>query len=517
MDGEGGPPTIGDICLDGGRLLAVGGAWPGEAMQVIDVGGRVVSPGFIDLHTHSDVSLLSSPGAISAVEQGITTQQVGLCGFSAAPIAKRPPADSVDDPIFGFPDVPITWSSLSEYRDLLEAARPATNVAMLVGHNTVRREVMGLNDRQPDETDMRAMARAVEEALDAGARGLSTGLTYPPGAYAEREEIVRLAELIGDRGMYHTHMRYARHGQPGAVMSSLQEAIDTANQARVRLNVSHLYPHPGDTEDEAGRLLDKIDAARHDGIDVAFDVTVFTRGGGAFAQQLPRWAKSGGGNAIKGLLTDPSLRRRLFDEMTGPDVPAWKLDWGDRIVVKTASHQLAAMVGHSLSDLAARQGRHPLDVAFDLLLEDPQVWMAASSKRQADLDTMLTHSLAVPITDGLSAHPQLHRAQGLMPKTFGTFPHFFGRYVRDQSVVSLSDGIRRATKLPAERMGLHDRGRLLPGLAADVVVFDPTSIANQAGDSTPWMRPTGVEHVFVNGVHTVSDGAATGRRAGQVL
>jgi N-acyl-D-amino-acid deacylase len=519
VDGSGSPPVQGDVAIQGDRILAVGGRWSGPVGMEISVTGQVVAPGFVDLHTHSDISLLSAPDCISAVEQGITTQQVGLCGHSAAPLTLGGQSNALsEDPIFGYPDVDVTWTTVTGYLDAVRRVRPATNVMTLVGHNTIRRETIGLDDREATTGEVAAMVGAVGDALAEGAAGFSSGLTYVPGTFAGTDELVALVRESARGGRpYHTHMRYRRHGHPGAVRASLEEAISTAAAAGARLNVSHLYPHPGDAPDEAERLLAMIEDARRRSQDVTFDVTVFTRGGGAFSQQLPAWAKAGGAAEIRRRMADLATRRRLLEEMTGADVPAWKRDWGDRIVVKTSSPQLSGAVGRSLAELGGRSGRSPLDVAFDLLAEDPQVWLAAHSKRQADLEKMLAHPVAVPVTDGLAAHPERHRSLGLMPKTFGTFPHYFGFYVRERAILPLAEGVRRATALPAERMGLTDRGRLATGWGADITTFNPSLIANQADDVHPWTRPSGIGHVFVNGVLAVRDGVATGARGGRVL
>ena len=515
-DGNGGPATVGDVGVDGGWIVALEPRLPdGIGHEEIDAAGLAVAPGFIDLHTHSDVSLLSEPGCISAIEQGVTTQAVGLCGFSAGPVSPDSLARLTDEePVFAFPDVDWTWTSIGGYREAVARARPATHVATCVGHNTVRRLVVGSANRPPTAAELARMGSLVDEAIDAGARGFTTGLSYAPGLFATVDELASLAEVAARRGVpYHTHMRYGDGGVP----ASLAEAIETARRSGVTLNVSHLYPRATEPDSAADDLLATLEAARAEGIDVTFDLTVFERGGGAWVQSLPGWARDGGMEATVAAIRDPSSRARLVEHLRGPAADHWLADFEDQLVCKVTRPEHATLAGRSIADIARERGRDQLDTALDLVVEDGQFWVAPTIKRQAHLDRMLASPLCVPIGDGFAHHPERHRALGIMPKSFGTFPLVLGSYVRERGVLPLETAIARITAEPARRLGLTDRGRLEAGLAADLVLFDPATIANRATTADPAARPAGIDRVLVAGAWAVIDGAASGVRAGAML
>ncbi len=516
-DGTGGPPYPGEIVIDGERITSIGEpVQPRVATEDIDVSGLAVMPGVVDLHTHSDVSLISDPGCVSAIAQGVTTQVVGLCGFSAAPISEAGLQSIVqDEPIFAFPDVHWSWSTIDGYREALDRIAPATNVATLVGHNTLRRFVMGGANAPPTAPELDRMRALLREGLHEGARGFSTGLSYAPGLFADLEELVALTRVAAEEGKpYHTHMRYG----PRSMREMLAEAIATAERSGVELNVSHLYPRPNDPSDEPDRLTEMIDAARARGVRVTFDLTIFVRGGGAWVQVLPAWARDGGMASTVELLRNPASRARLKQELT-PDRSGWPwlADWDDQLIVKVNRPENARLAGRTIGDVARERGAEPIETAFDLVIEDGQFWVAPTIKNQAHLDRLMRSPLCVPVTDGMSAHPTKHRHLGLMPRTFGTFPHVLGRYVREAGVLSLEEAVHRMTQVPATRVALTDRGVLAPSKAADLVVFDPATIANRATEADPGALPAGIKRVMVNGRWALVEGRFTSARSGRAL
>jgi N-acyl-D-aspartate/D-glutamate deacylase len=515
VDGLGGPPRAGDVGIAGARLAVVGERIESGAAEEIDAGGLIVSPGFIDLHTHSDVSLLSEPGCDSAIEQGVTTQAVGLCGFSAAPVSSTSLRAMVDEePVFAFPGVAWDWTTIRGYREAVTAARPATNVTTFVGHNTLRRFVIGSADRRPTADELTRMERLVEEAIDEGARGFTTGLSYAPGLFASVEELAALAAVAARHGLtYHTHMRYGDL----TVRESVDEALDTARRAGVVLNISHMYPRPVRPPEEADHLVGKLEAARADGLEVTFDLTIFPRGGGAWVQGLPGWARDGGHAVTAAIIRDPETRARLVADLEQPDPESWATDWDDQVICKVNRPDNQHLLGRTIGDIARERDEPPVHTALDLVLEDGQFWVAPTIKDQRHLDRLIESPLCVPIGDGFSHHAERHRPYGLMPKSFGTFPLLLGSYVRDRSVLSLPEAIRKVTSEPARRLGLRDRGQLERGLAADLVLFDPGSVANRATEADPSARPAGVSRVMVNGRWVVEDGTATGERPGMML
>ena len=518
-DGSGRPPFAGTVLVEDGRLrIERGPLAPPVGADVVDAGGRVVAPGFVDLHTHSDVSSLSEPHVISAIEQGVTTQAVGLCGFSAGPTTPATAATMVaEEPVFGFPDVPWDWTSVGSYLGSVDRIGVATNTATLVGHSTLRRAVMGSEQRGPTPDELRRMKDLLRESLREGGRGFSTGLSYAPGCFATIDELTELTTVAREEGRpYHTHMRYGDLRTIG----SLKEAIATAERSGVELEISHLHPGPMDELDDAPRIIDLIGAARARGLRVAWDNTVFPRGGGAWVQNLPLWALDGGMAAMTSRLRDPEVRARIRAHIRDHEMPR-HLDWDayfdDQLIVKVNRPEATGLVGQSVGDVARERGIDPLDAALDLVIEEGQFWVAGVIKRQVDLDLLLSQPFSVPVTDGMAAHPEKHASLGLMPKTFGSFPQILGSYVRDRHVIGLEDALHRMTAVPAERLGLADRGRLADGLAADLVIFDPATIANRATEADPSARPAGIDRVMVNGRWVVVGGVATGERPGRAL
>lgn len=516
IDGTGAPAFEGSLVIDGGRVSEVrrGRHLPDLASgaTVVDVGDAVVTPGFIDLHTHSDVSLLSEPGCISAIGQGVTTQVVGHCGFSAAPVNDvTKERITLEEPVFGFPGVDWSWEDMRGYLAAVDRARPATNVATLVGHNTVRRLVMGGAGRaaRPDERD--AMVGHLRDALSDGAAGVTTGLSYSPGFFADAEELAAVAGAAASYGRrYHTHMRYGELG----VRGSLEEAIATARAADVPLNVSHLYPGMQDPGDEAQRLIGMLEVARQEGLETSFDLTVFQRGGGAFVQSLPGWAREGGLEGTVAMIEDRTSRERLAKELATAQA---QRDWDDALIVKVNDVRNAGLLNRSIGAIARERAVPPEQAALDLIVEDGQFWIAPVIKRQQDLDLLISHPSCIPITDGMAAHPVTHRDLGVMPKTFGSFPLVLGSYVRERGVLRLEEAIERMTRLPAERVGLEGRGTIAAGGAADLVVLDPDRIANRATEDDPVAPPDGIVHVIVGGRFALRDGVVTGQRDGRAL
>ncbi len=515
-DGTGAAPQVGSLVVRGDRIVGRGADV--EDASYIDLAGMVVAPGFIDMHTHSDVSVLSDLDCVSAVAQGVTTQIVGHCGFSAAPTDATTRSSLVsEEPIFGFPpgeghpSGQWGWSHMADYLEALARARPRTNVGSLVGHGSLRRMVVGSSSRPATPSERSRMERLVGESLDGGALGVSSGLSYAPGMYADLDELAGVAGVAAQRGRrYHTHMRYGE----ASVRMSLQEAIETGRLARCRVNVSHLYPSATDPPDEAARLLEMVDAAAGEEEAVTFDLTLFRRGGGAWLQSLPGWAREGGVAATVETIRDPFGRSRLLDHLRRTRSGT---DWTDVLVVKVNREENSGLVGRSIAAIATDRGVEPEEAALMLVEEDGQFWVAPTIKRQDDLDLLISHPACVPVTDGMAAHPVRHAGLGLMPKTFGTFPLLLGDYVRQRRVLGLPEAIRRITGLPAARLGLSDRGVLAEGRKADVVVFDPMTVANRATDRAPGTPPAGIHHVMVNGVWALWDGRLTPHRRGEVI
>ena len=520
VDGTGAPWFHADVAVANGRIAAIGRLAGRDSRLRIDATDRVVCPGFIDAHSHSDATLLVNPRAESAVRQGVTTMLVGLCGFSAGPIAPdRVEQYRTDGMVFSFEGYTWTWQSLGEYRAALQAVHPALNVATLVGHTPVRLSAMGLDNRPPDAGELRRMQGMIRAALDEGARGFSTGLTYTPGNFAATEELIQLAKVLRPSGFaYQTHMRDYANG----LLDSVAEAIRIGEEAGVPVVMSHMYPvGAANWRAKAVAAIEMAEQARRRGVDVTFDITPWLRGGGPFSQCIPPWAREGGVNAMARRFRDPALRPRIVLEIEH-GAPGWSgwfpPRWDDMLISRVGRPEHRDWCGRSIGDLAAERGQAPVEASLDLLVEDDgQFWIAPTIKSSADVDLILKHPLGIPIADGFALAPYGSLGQPDNPKSYGTFPRVLGHYVRERGVLGLEEAVNKMTGVPAARLHFWDRGLLRPGLAADIVVFDPATVGERATYADPNQYPVGIDAVIVNGAVTVAQDTHSGASAGLVL
>jgi N-acyl-D-aspartate/D-glutamate deacylase len=516
LDGTGAPAQRADLGLAGDRIVAVepGGIQAGDT-PAMDATGLVVAPGFIDIHTHSDATLLADGAAESQLLQGVTTEVVGNCGHSCAP-ASRP--DRVAERIFGrSAGFAIGWRSFGEYLDAMQAARPAVNVAALVGHGTLRLCTMEEPDRPAGEAEIRGLRRLAREALEEGAIGVSTGLEYAPGSAAAPHEIVELCREAASLGAIHTtHIRnrdvYWEIG--------LGEALAAARQSGVRTQVSHISPKYGAPPGTAAAMLDMIGWSRAAGADVAFDVIPHNWGPTTMSGVLPGWAQAGGVARILQRLRDPAARARI---KANPE-PMWRLvadrRWDDIVLFHAPAN--AALAGLTFREIGRIRGVDPYDAVLDLLAEEGDGLFAATwVARQftdADQDLLLSQPDCGVISDTVT----LSREGALAgmrwsPSTWGWTARFLDSFARGRALMSLAEGVRRLTSLAADRMGLAGRGRIAPGGFADLVLFDAARLADRSTLALPEAPPAGLLHVIVNGAVAVRDGRLTGARAGRVL
>jgi N-acyl-D-amino-acid deacylase len=500
FDGTGAEGRPADVLVEDGRIAAVGSV-DAEAEE-IDATGLAVAPGFVDVHSHSDYTLLVDPRAVSAIHQGVTTEVVGNCGFGCFPI--RDPAVA-RRAIYGYSeDLPLTWSSAGEYFEELERARPAVNVLSLVPNGQLRLSAMGLTDRGADARELEEMQSLLRESLDEGAWGFSTGLEYAQEQGAGEDEVTALARLAP---FYATHTRRRDDGAADAVV----EALRTAKRAEVRLQVSHLVPRNGATESH--RCLELVDEARDRGQDVAFDMHTRTFGLTNLHAALPAWALAS--DDLETLLRDPERRAAMRDHrsiLTGGD-------WSRVVLLDNASWPEYAR--RDLASIAAERGQEPIDAVFDLLaggldeLHRLMVVIHAYSEEQQR--EAFSHPLCMPGSDATTLAPDGPLARVFFHGAY-TWAAWFWRFaVREEDFLSPAEAVHRLTGQPAERVGLSDRGVLRPAARADVVAFDPASFAEQGTIYEPNRLAQGMRHVLVNGVPTLRDGAPTGARAGQVL
>jgi N-acyl-D-aspartate/D-glutamate deacylase len=509
IDGTGAPGRIGDVLILDGRVQAIGVGLDVPGAAVRDVAGRVVAPGFVDIHTHSDLTLLSDPRALSKVHQGVTTEVVGNCGLGVAPLTDGADRHAIRQAVSYLdldPGVDWAWRDLGGYLGAIGAAAPGVNLATLVGHLVLHAAVCGFDDRPATGADLDRMSGLLHDALEAGAVGLSTGLAYAPLSYVVEDELVALAAVTARAGKVLTwHVR----SYDDELLDSVRQAVEVARATGCRTQISHLCAVGRRNWGAVHRALELVDAANADGLSVGVDIYPYLHGNAPLSQLLPAWAQEGGADVWTGRLHDKAVRAAIRENWrTRPTT------WGEITISWTAQPEPDARVGRTVAQLAGECGATGDDVALDLLAElGTGVMMTAGGRSEDDLRVVLAHPAAVVASDGLSLDPGGVTGAGMPhPRSYGCFPRYLSRYSD-----GLPDAIRRCTSAPAARVGLTDRGVLCPGAAADVVVFDPDRIRDRATFTAPHQFPDGIDLVVVNGTIAVEQGRHTGARSGHVL
>ncbi|MBX3029004.1 MAG: D-aminoacylase [Chloroflexi bacterium] len=515
VDGAGTPPRLADVAVTAGRIVALGDLAATPAGERIDATGLVVAPGFIDLHAHSDLTLFSDGGARSAVAQGITTQVVGNCGIGPfpAPATRAGEVRAAAALIDLDPAVPLDWVSAAGYRAALAAAGTAIHVAPLCGHLALRVAVAGPRAGPLDATERLRLGELADEALAEGAVGLSTGLMYPPARDADALELDVLGRVAARHGrVFAMHLRdYA-----GGLLDAVDEAIGVARRTGCRLQLSHLAVAGRRNHGSVARALERVDDARAAGLDIGVDIYPYLAGSANLSQLLPGWAQAGGPDAIVARLADPAVRQRVADEWRA----TLHLGW-DEVRVSLVDEELReAVLGRTIGEAADVLGCSPDEAAMTLIARTrDHVQMVAFGRSEADLHAVLRHPAACIGSDGLALDPDGPTGVGHPhPRSYGCYPRLLGRVVREDGLLTLEDAIRMSTSAPAARLGLSDRGRLAPGLAADLVVFDAATVLDRATFEEPARFPEGIAHVVVAGVPVIRDGRQLpGVRPGRVL
>jgi N-acyl-D-amino-acid deacylase len=518
IDGTGAPRRPADVAIAGDRIAAVAPGLGAGADRVIDVSGLVVAPGFIDAHSHSDLFYFGCPSSESKVRQGCTTEVVGMCSFSPAPVGVSGSA-AVRDWVGGLGGgVETRWATFGEYLDALRALRPSINVVQFVGHGALRLAAIGPENRAVTPGDMKTMRRLLDEAMDAGARGFSTGLVYPPSSFAETQELVDLARAMARRGgLYFTHVR----GESATVEASIREAIRIGEDAGVGVQIAHVKVGGRENWGKMDAVLRLIDDARARGVDVSGDVYPYHAGSTKMDSLLPAWVHDGGLARLLERLADRPTRRRIIEECL-IDGERWRTaSQGaigfDEILIATCRQR--ELEGLTLAQLAGRSGTTPAEAMMDLLLrERATVGMVSFSQNPENVAKVLAHPAIMIGSDsiGLSegAGPKPGKPH---PRMYGTFPRVLGEYARDRGLFSLETAVHKMTGMPARRLGLADRGILAPGAAADVVVFDPARVRDEATFADPHHYPAGIPYVIVNGAVVVDGGRFHHAGAGRLL
>ncbi len=532
LDGCGNPWFHGDLAIRSGRIAGIAPAGTLQGQETIDIAGRFITPGFIDIHTHSDLSLLINRRAESAVRQGVTTHVIGNCGMSPAPVNDAHLADMRQywGPASGQPEVNWEWRTFNEYLQTLQHGGLSLNVASLAGHAALRMSAMGLEARSPSAAELGKMQNLLAEAMEAGAFGLSTGLVYPPGCFASTDEIIALCKVVARyHGIYTSHIR----GERETILDAVAEAIRIGRESGIPVQISHNAPKFGAPHD-ANANLRLVDEARARGQDVTVDNDVHTDLAPALIDGLPQHIQNRPVAEIQALLRDPASRQEIREEIVRDDKPAFgpvgllKHGQWQRITMLHAP-RTPDVIGKNLAAIAGQRGRDPFDTYFDLILENGSEAIAIFDYiNEANIRLLLKHPAVMICSDGdaLAPYGFLNDPPPYSPCSYGEFPGVLERYVRDEPVLTLQEAIRKMTSFPAQRLGLTDRGVLRPGAWADIVVFDLDRIHDRATnlyphtypfENYPHQYPEGIDYVFVNGAMVVNGEQHTGASPGKVL
>ena len=517
LDGSGSPARIADVGITGDRITDIGNLAQRSSLRTLDCTGLCVAPGFIDIHTHSDVSVTYDPPQASAIGMGVTTQVVGNCALSLG--------FATDDPVFAFEKralalhgARITWSSFAGHLDIVEGRGTGTNYVPLAGHGTLRKRVMGMQDTVASAEDLAAMRQELERAFEAGAWGISSGLEYPPSAYAGVAELTNLCQVAAAYGgLYATHLR----NEGDTLVEAVQEALDVAAGASVPLQLSH---HKAEGRHNWGKIrttLAMVDAARDSGLDVQMDQYPYTAYmTGLAIQTLPAWAVRGDPEEYMARLRSAAERTTIREEIITR--PGWS---GSEAEQTWSAIQIGVcrgrpeLQGRSIASLAREAGQPPLDYVLDLLIAtDGFVSAVNFAIGEEDIAEVMRYPWTSIGSDGVGTHPGGSAATDrIHPRAYGTFPRVLGRYVRELNVLSLEKAVHKMSGLPAARLGLENRGLLMPGSFADITVFDPLTVGDLATFEEPHQFARGITHVFVNGAAALLDGRHTEHLGGRVL
>ena len=508
VDGSGNPGYYGTVGVDGDAVRILRGEISSvEAKRVIDATGKVVCPGFIDVHSHSGLVILAEPRHEPKVRQGITTELVGVDGNSYAPFASRRDFDwwvQLNSGLDGNPSLPGEWSTVAEYLAMFDR-KVAVNIAYLVGNAPLRIGAVGWDDRAATGSEMQNMKALLHESMDQGAFGMSTGLDYPPGNYADTDELVELStEVARLGGIYHTHVRY-RLGD--RYLDPNKEAIEIGRRSGVPVHLTHLVRRPAMHPGGARGLIQLVEDARAEGLDVTFDTFPYPVGGTRVLIFFPDWAHDGGPEKLKGVLRSPEARERLKR-----DVAPRYGRWDDLWLTYFKQPHNKRYEGLSVAEVAEAMGKHPVDALCELLLEEDLQTSYVSAGLDAEtLRDFLAHPLHMVGSDALllGDYPP--------PMAYGTFPVILQDLVREEGRITLSEAIRKMTSYPAQRLGIGDRGLLRDGMKPDIVVFDPNTVAAHTTRSDPKQFPTGIDYVVVNGQVVIDGGRHTGALPGRAL
>jgi N-acyl-D-amino-acid deacylase len=513
LDGTGNPWFRTDVGIGHGRIVKLGDLKSEKAALRINSKGLVVAPGFIDMHSHSDDALLINPKAESKIRQGVTTEVIGNCGDSGGPINERIREEiKRTGALIVKAGVKLDYSNFAEYAAKLRRGGISVNVAPLIGHGNLRKMTVGYDNRPATQRELERMKSVLDKSMREGAFGLSTGLIYPPGSYAKTSEIVELAKVVASHGgIYTSHIR----GEGDTLFDAVKEAILIGERSGVPVEISH---HKAGGKRNWGKVKQArklMEDARDRGVEVTCDVYPYVASSYGLVNMLPDWAHEGGPEKILERLHSPQFRAKVRGQMERGSLSS--AHWNRTMIAYCPRHK--EYQGKFISDLAKKRKKNPFNFAFDLLIEESlAVSVVRFGLTEEDVEYVLSYRNSMIGSDGSALAPYGILGKGHPhPRNYGTFPRVLGHYVRERGTISLPEAVRKMTLLPAQKLGLRDRGVVRPGAWADLVVFDPKIVIDAATYGDPKQYPKGIEYVIVNGVLTVSRGRHTGAKAGRVL
>lgn len=523
VDGAGNPWYLADIAISDGRIRKIGSIST-KGKRSIDVDGLVVTPGFIDAHSHSDYNTLVYREMESTLHQGITTVMAGQCGSSPAPISdeiRDKVQKRVNDRLPEGVELEVDWTTFDDYLIREEKEGLGANVGHLVGHGAIRAACMGYEDRKPSDEELECMREKTADAMKAGAYGLSTGLIYPPGIYAETEEIIELAKVAARfGGIYDSHIR----GEGRTLMEALNEALEIGEKAGIPIQISHHKIASSTLWGSSKKTLEMFEDARERGIDVTVDQYPYKAGSTSLMALLPPWVHDGGTEEALERLRDEELRSRMREDIK-EGIPGWEnfageLGWENVYVTSVKTDENKKLEGKNMEEIREFRGdSDEYKSLFNLLLEEEgAAGMVIFYGNEEDVQRIMKHPLQMVGTDAGSCTVTGPFSEGKPhPRHYGTYPKILGEYVREENLMRLEEAIRKMTSFPAQRFGLLDRGLIRPGMWADITILNPDAVSSNATYQDPHNFPSGIQYVIVNGEVAIDEGEYTGILSGKTL
>ncbi|RKY86595.1 hypothetical protein DRQ09_05975 [candidate division KSB1 bacterium] len=513
VDGTGADEYKADIGIKSDKIITIGNLSSRTSKKYIDVKGYIVSPGFIDIHSHTDIDLFVNPRAESKIHQGVTTEIGGQCGSSAGPW-RGESLEKIKKYLFERYELNVDWMDIGGFFDRLERNKSAVNLASMVGHGTIRESVMGMNNRKPLKSEIDEMKKLLMKSIEEGAYGLSTGLEYTPGSFATTEEIIELAKLLSKYNLtYASHIR----NEDDRVLEAVKEAIDIGKKAGVSVQISHLKTIGERNYSKIDEVFYQMEKARNEKLNINFDRYPYIAYSTGMDILFPLWAREGGNEKFIERLKDNQLKSKMKKKVI--DKIELLGNWNKIMICNTFNKKYNYLNGKRIGDLAKENNEEPYELIVKLLIENGnRVGIVGFGMSEENTQRILVHPLGMIASDGSNAAPYGKLSKGKPhPRYYGTFPRAIGYYCREKKIFDLPAVIKKITSMPAEKVGIKDRGKIKEGYFADLTIFDYNKIIDRATFINPHRYPEGIKYVIVNGKIVIKNGEHTGNLPGRVL